>query len=197
VSERSKTWHLDLIGPPLCGKSAQAKLISERFGIPSISTGVLFREAIATDSELGQKIREIVRSGRLVPDETVIDVMETHLEDPKLSGGYILDGFPRTINQARFLDEYLSLGQIRLDKLFVLEIPVQEIFRRAVKRRVEERRADDESDESLMNRLAAYQDQTRHAIGFFEGSGIVSHIDGTLTIPQVFESILVALGQVP
>jgi adenylate kinase len=193
VSLEKRVRRLALVGPPLCGKSVQAKTISDKMAIPSISTGALFREAIATNSELGERVRQIVYSGHLVPDEIVVDVVQTYLEDPTFRNGYLLDGFPRTIVQARFLDDYLSLSSTVLDRVVVLEIREEEIFRRAAKRRKEEQRKDDESDESLMNRYMSYRTQTMQAINYFEDRGIVFHIDGSLSIPQVSENIMTAL----
>ena len=181
---------LALIGPPLCGKSTQARMLSEKFSIPHISPGDLLREEIAKSSKIGSKVQNRVNSGKLVPDKIVIDIVRNSLETPLCKNGFVLDGFPRTIEQARFLDEYLRSKGTHLDQMIVLDVPEEEIFRRAAVRRKEENRKDDESDKTLTSRIAAYKNQTLQTIKYFETQGITSHVDGTLTIPQVSGKIL-------
>ncbi len=185
-----KKWRIVLIGPPLCGKSTQAKLISRELAVPNISIGELLRREIAKNSKLGLKVREIVYSGKLVSDEIVIDIVQNFLEDPESKDGYILDGFPRTIKQAKFLDKYLKLTGNHLDFMIVLEITKEEILKRAVKRRENKKREDDDLDKSLVNRLASYEEHAIPTIKFFETQGIVHYIDGASTIEQVFNDIL-------
>lgn len=172
----------------------QARIISKKFSVPHISTGELFRQEISEGSEIGLKVRDMVNSGKLVPDETVNTMIRASLEKPECKTGYVLDGFPRTIVQAKFLDEYVKSKGTRLDKVIVLEVPKEEIFRRAVGRRKQVNRKDDESDKSIADRLAAFLNQTMPAIDFFEDQGIVCRVDGTLTIPQVSASILGSLS---
>ena len=182
------------IGPPLCGKSLQARIISEKFLVPRISTGDLFRQEIAEGSEIGLKVGDMVNSGKLVPDETVNAMIRAYLEKPECKNGYVLDGFPRTIVQAKFLDEYVKSKDTSLDRVIVLEVPKEEMFRRAAGRRKQANRKDDQSDKSIADRLAAFLNQTMPAIDFYEDQGIVCRIDGTLTIPQVSARILGSLS---
>ncbi|MEM2943074.1 MAG: nucleoside monophosphate kinase, partial [Candidatus Bathyarchaeia archaeon] len=163
-------------------------MLSEKYSIPRISPGDLFREEMARGSGIGLRVQKMVNSGKLVPDRIVIDIVKRHLEKPQCQSGFVIDGFPRTIRQARFLSEYLNSKGTRLDRMIVLDIPEEEVFRRAVVRRKEGDRKDDESDKTLSSRMKTYQNQTMQAIKYFENQGIASHIDGTLTIPQVFEN---------
>lgn len=117
-------------------------------------------------------------------------MIKTSLEEPVCKNGYVLDRFPRTIEQVTFLDEYVRSNGTHLDRIMVLEVPLEEILRRAVVRRKDEDRIDDRANESLPDRLARYQRQTIPAINYFEVQGIVSHIDGTLTIPQFPKTFL-------
>ena len=186
---------LVLIGPPLCGKSVQARMLSEKFSLPHISPGDLFREEMAKSSKIGLRVQELVNSGKLVPDEIVIDIVKDFLETPACKNGFVMDGFPRTIEQARFLIECLESKGTRLDRMIVLKVHNEEIFRRATGRRKKEDRKDDESDKTLTNRITAYRNQALPAIKYFETLGLVSHVDGTLTIPRVSEKILRLLAQ--
>lgn len=178
-----------VLGPPLCGKSVQSRMLASKLRVQHISTGQIFRDAVARESEVGLKVKEIVQSGRLVPDEVVIDVLTSWLGDPSSRHGFVLDGFPRTLPQALFIDQYFGLGGMTLDAIVILMISEQEIFRRAAKRRIEEKRADDESDASLFVRLGLYKQYTEPAIKYFEPRGIVHYVDGSAPIPDVFEQI--------
>jgi adenylate kinase len=170
-------------------------MLSEKYCVPRISPGDLFREEMARGSEIGLRVQKMVNSGKLVLDRVAIDIVKNHLEKPQCQSGFLMDGFPRTIRQARFLDEYLNSKGTHLDRMIVLDVPEEEVFRRAAIRRKEGGRKDDESDKTLSSRMKAYQNRTMKAIKYFEARGIASHIDGALTIPQVFENILLLLSQ--
>ncbi|MBS7622410.1 nucleoside monophosphate kinase [Candidatus Bathyarchaeota archaeon] len=137
----------------------------------------------------------MVNSGKLVPDRIAVDIVRSHLEKPQCQDRFVMDGFPRVIRQARFLNEYLNSKGTHLDRMILLDILEKEVFRRAVARRIEDGRKDDESDKTLSSIMKTYQNQTMQAIKYFEAQGTASHIDGTLTIPPGFENILFLLSQ--
>ena len=138
-------------------------------------------------SELGMKIYDLMTSGSLVPDQIAIDVIQGYLKTAQER--CLLDGFPRSISQAIFLHSYLSNSRERLDRLIVLDIPDDVIFARAQKRRLSERRPEDRSNEVLQKRLALFMEETTKAIDFYEDLGLVSHVDGSKSVDDVFEQI--------
>jgi adenylate kinase len=176
---------LAILGPPLSGKTSQARLIAKEFGLQHISTGNIFRQEIEAKSDLGVKIYDWIVSGSLVPDEIVLGVFRRYLKAAE--GKFLLDGFPRTITQARFLEEYLATVKATLDHMIILDVPDDVVITRALKRRREEHRPEDCSRNVLLKRLGLYRQQTMKAIEFFDRLGVVSHVDGTEHVDYVFE----------
>lgn len=127
--------HLILFGPPGAGKGTQAKILSQKFAIPHISTGDMLREAVANQTELGKKAKSIMESGQLVPDDIMIGIVRETLQSPKCKNGFILDGFPRTVEQAKALDQILE--ELKINDMIILDFNLneEEIIKRITNRR--------------------------------------------------------------
>ncbi|MFP4400721.1 MAG: adenylate kinase [Candidatus Woesearchaeota archaeon] len=196
-----------LVGPPGSGKGTQAKKIAEKYDIPHISTGDIFRENIKNQTELGKKAKEIMDRGELVPDEVTINMVKERLAQPDCAKGYLLDGFPRTIPQAEALEDISPA-----EKVIDIEVPDEEIVLRITGRRqgpdgtiyhikynpapegINVIQRDDDKEEVVKNRLRVYHEQTEPIIAFYHGKGKTIEIDGTKTIDDVFDSIVKVLG---
>ncbi|MEX1286858.1 MAG: adenylate kinase [Acidimicrobiia bacterium] len=174
------------LGPPGAGKGTQAEVVATRLGIAHVSTGDMFR-ALDPATELGARVKGIMESGELVPDEVVIEMLEARISEPDAADGYILDGFPRTRPQAEALDAHL--GEDGLDHVVVLGVPDEELVTRILARG----RADD-TEAAVRTRLAVYHAETAPLIAFYEPRGIVHHIDGVGPVPEVTDRIVAVLG---
>lgn len=208
-----------IVGPPGAGKGTQAKLIVKDFNILQLSTGDLLRENRRRNTQLGLEAQKYMDGGNLVPDELILKMVEEELEKPALQPGYILDGFPRTCTQALGLDELLKNKGLALDHVLVLEVPDSELVRRLTARRscsecghiynmvfnppkVEGicdhdgspliHRSDD-TEETVVNRLAVYKEQTKPLIDHYQPQGVVRHIDGTGDMQDIYQRILAVL----
>jgi adenylate kinase len=181
--------NLILTGPPGAGKGTQASRLAKRLGIPQISTGAMLREAVASGSALGERVKDIMTAGELVPDEVVIALVRERLARADCEMGFILDGFPRTEEQARALDRILSqIGRASLE-VVCLEVPDEELVRRIVHRG--EGRADD-NPESVRTRLAVYRRDTQPILDHYRSS--LHLIDGMGTLDQIELRIRRELG---
>ena len=178
-----------MLGPPGSGKGTQAALIAEKVGLPAISTGEMLRQAVAEGSELGLRVKEILDSGALVDDATMADVVEERLAADDAAGGFLLDGYPRTAGQAETLDGILRKRSERLDLVVLIEVPEEELIRRALARK----RADD-TREVISNRQRVYREQTAPLIDRYRGEGILKAIDGDQTIDEVQADIAALFG---
>lgn len=200
-----------IFGPQGCGKGTQAGLVAERFGIPHISTGDMFRAAIGQKTDLGMQIKDKIEKGVLIPDEISIRVVELRLKETDCAEGFILDGFPRTIAQAEALDAVAEI-----DLVIVLDVPDNVLIERLSKRRICSKcnrvtsvdegskcrecggelvqRADDTS-ESIKKRLSAYKDQTEPLIEYYRPRDLVCIIDGNRPVEPIFKDIIKILGE--
>jgi adenylate kinase len=177
---------LILLGPPGAGKGTQAARLADELNAPHISTGVILREAAARGTDFGKKAKEIMDQGRLVGDDVMLGIICERLADDDCANGYILDGFPRTIPQARALDELLEERSAPPVVIANLELDEDELRRRIAGRRSEDQRSDD-SEETVLHRFAVYQEQTRPLLDYY-GSR-VSALDGKGSIDDVFERL--------
>ena len=177
-----------LFGPPGCGKGTQATFISESLSIPHLSTGDMLRSAVSSGSEIGLKAKNIMESGGLVSDEIVLSIVEERIAKHDCENGFILDGFPRTVNQAEKLDLLLSTNN-KLD--FVLRIKVDE--EEIIKRLIDRAREDDKPD-IIKNRFKTYNSETQPLIPFYEERKILFNIDGMQEIEKVSEDIKKVIG---
>ncbi len=169
-----------MLGPPGSGKGTQAALISERFGVPAISTGDMLRQAVADGSPLGRRVKEILDAGGLVDDATMADVIERRLAAADAANGFLLDGYPRTIGQSHTLDGILERRSQRLDVVILIEVPERELIRRTLARQ-----RDDDTEEVISNRLRVYQEQTAPLVDHYRERGLLRAVDGDQKIPRV------------
>ena len=209
-----------MLGAPGAGKGTQAKMIAEKYGLPHISTGDIFRANIKNGTELGKEAKEYMDKGLLVPDELTVRLLLDRVAQDDCKNGYVLDGFPRTIPQAEVLDEKLSeLGE-KVDYAINVDVPDENIVNRMSGRRAclncgatyhivsippkkegicdvcgsELVLRDDDKPETVQNRLKVYHDQTQPLINFYEKKGVLRSVDGTLPMEEVFTAITKILG---
>lgn len=171
------------IGPPGAGKGTQAQRVAERLGIPHVSTGEMFRHHVANGSELGMKVEVIMAAGDYVPDEITVAMLKQRIGEPEAAGGYILDGFPRTVAQVRSLDDLI--GEDGLDKVVVFEVDETELVERMLSRG----RADDTS-ETIRKRFEVYMAQTRPLLDIYDDRGITVSVDGLGEMDEVTDRIV-------
>ncbi|MCR1934496.1 adenylate kinase [Clostridium tepidum] len=210
-----------LLGPPGAGKGTQAKLISEKFSIPHISTGDIFRANIKEKTPLGMEAKRYIDNGQLVPDEVTIGIVKDRLTKDDCDNGFLLDGFPRTVAQAEALDEFLKGINNDLDVALLIKVPEGFILERMTGRRVctscgasyhirfnppkVEGKCDicdneliqrkDDTEATVKERLEVYSKQTYPLINYYKDNGIISEVDGTEAIDKVFENISNILGR--
>ena len=173
-----------MLGPPGSGKGTQAALISERVGVPAISTGDMLRDAVAAGSPLGDRVRGILESGELVDDQTMADVIEARLAEPDAEKGFLLDGYPRTTGQAETLDRILNERSQALDLVLLIEVPEDELIRRALARQRE-----DDTEDVIRTRLEVYRPQTAPLIDHYRSRGVLAAVDGHQPIAAVQNDI--------
>jgi len=172
------------IGPPGAGKGTQAEKMIEKYKLAHLSTGDMLRAARDAQTDVGKKADEYMSSGQLVPDEIIVGVIEERLAQADCQGGYLLDGFPRTIAQAEALDKMLSDKGTPLDVVLELKVPEEELFTRLAGRG----RADD-TPEVIKQRLVAYRDQTSPLLDYYGKAGLLKSIDGLGTIEDIFDRV--------
>lgn len=176
-----------LFGPPGAGKGTQAKLIEERLGYPKLATGDIFRAAIKNETELGKKVKSILDRGELVPDETVVGLVKETIEsEPYNKKGYVLDGFPRTVNQAEQFDRLLEEKGQQVDRFIFLKVPEGELVRRISSR--EENRADD-TPEKIRHRLDIYHKETEPVKEYYNNQSKLKNVDGVGDVEEIFTRI--------
>ncbi len=177
-----------LLAPPGAGKGTQGSLLSDRFGIPHLATGDLFRHHIAEATPVGVEAKAYVDAGKLVPDDLVTDLVISSIDtDPPLEE-YILDGFPRTLAQARVAYEWARSTGRTFTAVIMLEVPVGELVSRLVERGHESGRSDDSID-VIHRRLDVYATHTAPLIEFYDARGILHRVDGTGAIDAVAQRI--------
>lgn len=190
-----------LLGPPGAGKGTQAQGIASRRAIPQLSTGDMLRAAVKAGTDVGKKAQAVMAAGGLVPDDIVVGIIADRISQPDCNGGFILDGFPRTVAQAEALDRMLAAKGLKLDAVIELVVDDAALLAR-IENRVRETlaaggtvRADDNA-EALKTRLAAYHAQTAPLSRFYAQSGRLKTVDGMETIAAVSQSIDRILDQV-
>jgi adenylate kinase len=195
---------LILLGPPGSGKGTQAQRLIHRHGIVQLSTGEMLRAAVAAQTPVGLKAKDIMASGGLVPDEVVVGIISDRLDQPDAANGFILDGFPRTVPQAQALDDLLKKKHIRLDAVVELRVNESALLQRVETRaaetraRGEEVRLDD-TPEVLTKRLASYRSLTEPLIHYYSERRKLLTVDGMMTIEHVtreINRILAAIGAI-
>ena len=176
---------LVLLGAPGSGKGTQAARLAIELGVPAISTGEMLRKAVAAGTELGGRVEAILESGALVDDQTMAEVVAVRLEQEDAAAGYLLDGYPRTLEQAAALENILAAQESELDAVLFIDVPEAELVRRALARQ----RADD-NEETIRKRLAVYRDKTEPLVGHYRDLGLLRKIDGYRSIEEVSAAIL-------
>ena len=184
--------NLILFGPPAAGKGTQAKRLVETRGMVQLSTGDMLRAAIASGSELGLKVKDVLARGDLVTDEIVIALIEARLSESEAAGGAIFDGFPRTLAQAEALDAMLAKRGARIDRVVRLVVDDAALTARIAKRFAEQGRPDD-NPETFRDRLAVYNRQTAPLLPYYADQGLLIEIDGMRPIEAVAADIDFAL----
>lgn len=208
-----------ILGPPGAGKGTQAKMLVEKFGIPHISTGDMFRAAIKQGTELGLKAKAVMDAGQLVPDELTIGIVRERLAEPDCEQGFLLDGFPRTIPQADALAEILTGLNRSLDAAINIEVPNDVLMPRMTGRRIcrqcgasyhiefnppkqpgkcdlctgELYQRSDDSEETVANRLVVYAQQTEPLVTYYLHRGLLKTINGNQSLQEVFDDICQSL----
>jgi len=210
-----------LLGPPGAGKGTQAQSISNKYNIPQISTGDIFRKNIAGGTELGILAKSYMDKGLLVPDNVTIDLVKNRLKEDDTRNGFLLDGFPRTIHQAEVLEALLEEQSVAIDVALQIEVPREFIIQRMTGRRVCPNcgasyhlefnppmlrsicddcgsnliQREDDKRETVVERLEIYDFQTAPLIAYYTQKGKLKTVDGTKAINEVFEDIIRILGE--
>jgi len=211
--------NLILLGPPGCGKGTQAKLLTEKYHIPQISTGDILREAVKQETPLGVEAKNYMNAGKLVPDEVVIGIIQDRLKQSDCENGFILDGFPRTVVQAEALDSTLTSMQKKIEHALSITVEGKELLGRLTGRRTcrscsamyhvmfnppkkegvcdacsgELYQRDDDKEETIRNRLNVYNQQTAPLIDYYQEKGLLRNITGTGKIEEILEKIQAVL----
>ncbi|WP_026496977.1 adenylate kinase [Butyrivibrio sp. WCD3002] len=209
-----------MLGAPGAGKGTQAKMIAEKYKVPHVSTGDIFRANIKNGTELGKKAKEYMDKGQLVPDELTVEILLDRVAQEDCKNGYVLDGFPRTIPQADVLDKELTKLGDKVDYAINVDVPDENIVRRMSGRRAclkcgatyhiehippkqegicdvcgsELVQRDDDKPETVQNRLSVYHEQTQPLIDYYNEKGILKSVDGTKDMQEVFSEITGILG---
>jgi len=177
-----------LLGAPGSGKGTQAALLVEELGLPHISTGALLRSAVRAGTELGVKAKAVLDRGELVSDDIMLGLLEERLSQANAEDGFILDGYPRNLAQARALDELLSRIDQPVDEALQIDVDVEMVIARIARRAAEEGRSDD-TEEVVRNRMKVYSDHTAPVVDYYANQGLLSRILGEGTIEEVFQRI--------
>lgn len=213
--------NLILLGPPGAGKGTQAARIIEKYNIPHISTGDIFRKNIKEGTKLGKKAQEYMNKGELVPDSLVIEIATDRLTEEDCENGFLLDGFPRTVEQAVALDAFLGQHGKKIDHVLDIDVPKEELMTRLIGRRVCKncgatyhvtnmppktegicdkcegelmQRADD-TESTVENRIEVYNKQTKPLLDYYDRLGNIAHLNGTIGLEEVFAEIVSILGE--
>ena len=210
-----------MLGAPGAGKGTQAKMIADKYSVPHISTGDIFRANIKNGTELGQEAKKYMDQGLLVPDELTVKILLDRVANEDCKNGYVLDGFPRTIPQAEVLDKALTELSDKIDYAINVDVPDENIIKRMSGRRAclacgatyhiehvppvqegicdrcgkELVLRDDDQPETVKNRLNVYHEQTQPLIDFYTNKGVLKTVDGTVDMKDVFSAIINILGE--
>ena len=220
IDRKRQSMKIIMLGAPGAGKGTQAKMIAEKYSVPHISTGDIFRANIKNGTELGMEAKKYMDQGLLVPDELTVKILLDRVAQDDCQNGYVLDGFPRTIPQAEVLDKALNEISDKIDYAINVDVPDENIIRRMSGRRAcltcgatyhiehsppktegicdvcgkELVLRDDDKPETVKNRLDVYHEQTQPLIDFYQAKGILKEVDGTVDMKDVFAAIVAILG---
>ncbi len=186
--------NLVLFGPPGAGKGTQSEKLIQKYGFVHISTGDLFRWHTKNDTPLGKRVKEIMNSGALVPDEITIAMLKEELDKNPQAKGFLFDGFPRTVPQAEALDAFMKANGTAIHHVIALEVTEEELRTRIAKRRTIENRADDE-EEKLNKRITEYFTKTIHVLPYYKNLGRLNSVQGIGSIDEIFNNICTLLDK--
>jgi len=186
---------LILLGPPGAGKGTQAKRLEELYGLKQLSTGDMLRAEIASGSNLGQKVESILAAGDLVSDDIMVEMIAHRITKPDCEKGFILDGFPRTVQQAEELDNMLTNHKLDLDAVIEVRVDEEALYARIAKRAEEDGTRADDNVETMKNRMQVYHDLTAPIIPYYTSKDRLKSVDGMQSIDDVAKDIDVILGQ--
>ena len=181
-----------IMGPPGAGKGTQAKSIAEHYRIPAISTGDIFRAMKHADTPLARQVREIMESGGYVSDEITNEIVKDRLAQPDCQGGFLLDGYPRTLQQVQTLDDYLAETQRPIDAVISLLAETEEVVARLLRRAQIDGRSDD-NEETIRVRQRVYAEQTEPLLEVYRSRGLLIEVNGLGEITEVSERVFAAL----
>ena len=205
-----------LLGPPGAGKGTQAKSISNRYSIPHISTGDMFRKAIKDETDLGKEAKSYMDRGELVPDEVTVGIVKERISEDDAKKGFLLDGFPRTIDQAESLNQIMSELDREIDAVINIEVPEEELMNRLTGRRICEKcgttyhlvfnppkvdgicdidggklyQREDDNPETVSNRLSVNVKQSKPILEYYNNKGVLKNIDGSKDIDEVTNDVI-------
>lgn len=182
-----------IFGPPGAGKGTQSEKLIAKYGFVHISTGDLFRWHTKNDTSLGKRVKEIMNSGALVPDEITIAMLKEELDKNPNAKGFLFDGFPRTVAQAEALDKFMKDNGTAIHHVVALDVTEEELRKRIAKRRTTENRADDE-EEKLNKRITEYFSKTIHVLPYYEKQKRLTTIKGIGSIDDIFNEIAKVVG---
>ena len=186
--------NLILFGKPGSGKGTQAEFVKKRYDLVHISTGDVFRHNISKNTDLGLLAKSYMEKGDLVPDQIIMSIIEKRLSKPDCNNGFILDGFPRTLNQAIELDKILKKHQIDIDKIIEIDVEEENLIQRITTRALETNNSrDDDNSNVLKNRIEIYKKDTKPVLNFYSNMDKLITINGMLSIDEVSEEILNSL----
>jgi adenylate kinase len=186
---------LILMGPPGAGKGTQAKVVADRFDIPAISTGDIFRANVSDGTDLGVKAKQYMDSGEYVPDEITNLMVRNRIDEPDAEPGFLLDGYPRTLQQVEELDGMIKYTGHQLDAVVCLVVDEEELVSRLVDRAETEGRSDDTED-VVRRRQEVYSEQTEPLIDVYRARGLLVEVDGMGEVDEVTQRVLAALQDI-
>jgi adenylate kinase len=186
---------LILMGPPGAGKGTQAKVVAEKFGVPAISTGDIFRKNVSEGTDLGVKAQQYMDAGEYVPDEITNLMVQNRIDEPDAEPGFLLDGYPRTLQQVEELDGMIKYTGHQLDAVVCLTVDADELVQRLLARAETDGRSDDTED-VVRRRQEVYAEQTEPLIDVYRDRGLLVEVDGMGEVGEVTQRVLAALQDV-
>lgn len=182
-------FNLILFGPPGCGKGTQSDKLVDKYGLVHLSTGNLLRQEIKDKTPLGLEAKSFIDKGQLVPDEVVIGMVDSYFDQHKDAKGFLFDGFPRTVAQAKALDKLMELKKTEISKVLMLDVDEEELIKRLVLRGKTSGRSDDADENVQRNRQAVYKNETLPVAAYYTKSKKVANVNGMGDINEIFERL--------
>ena len=178
-----------IFGPPGSGKGTQSVKLADKYNLIHLSTGDMLREEVGAETELGKKVEGIMKRGELVPDNIVIQMISGRIDANQDAEGFIFDGFPRTVDQAKALDEALAEKKTSICKMLVLEVEHDELVSRLLLRAEESNRPDDKDEDVIENRIRVYREKTEPVLNYYREHGKYQPVNGMGDIDDIFERL--------